>query len=160
MIHWNGTTDGQRFTRAQHMSTMLSKVIKDLSLFSQKSMGNVLSNKEYVCFILLMTLSTCIWTFAIRLVNSTSSGFNSFLRLVKERLTNCAPCVPNDSEIMNPLCAITLSSWFIFLKRFDILWYAGHLIPAASFWNKTNWTLWSNTNQIFCSVVMFVRRPS
>ena len=112
MIHWNGTTDGQRFTRAQHMSTILSKVVKDSSLFSKKSMGNVLSSKEYFFFILPVTLSTCIPTFAIRLVNS-------FLPLVKEGMINCAPYVPNVSEILNPLSAITLPSWFIFLKKFE-----------------------------------------
>ena len=92
MIHYNGTTDGQRFTRTQHMSTILSKVVKDSSLFSKKSMGNVLSNKEYFCFILPMTLSACIQTFAIRLVNSTSLEFNSFLPLVKDGMTNCTIC--------------------------------------------------------------------
>ena len=73
-------------------------------------MGNVLSSKEYFFFILPVTLSTCIRTFAIRLVNSTSSGFNYFLPLVKEGMINCAPYVPNVSEILNPLSAITLSS--------------------------------------------------
>ena len=37
--------------------------------------------------------------------------------LVKEGMTNCAPYVPNVSEILNPLSAIFLSSWFIFLKK-------------------------------------------
>ena len=120
MIHWNSTTNGQRF-RAQHMSTILSEVVKDSSLFSKKSLGNVLSNKEYFSFIFPITLSTCIriLTFVFRLVNSTSPGFNSFMPLVKDGMTNCVPYVRHASEIFNPLSAVTFSSWFIFLKKFE-----------------------------------------
>ena len=95
------------------------KLLK-IHLYSvKKSMGSILSNKAYSCFVLAMTLSICIQTFAIRLVNSKSSGFNCFWPLVKEGMTNSAPYVPNASEILNPLSAITLSSRYTFLKKFE-----------------------------------------
>ena len=63
------------------------------------------------------TLATSIWTFAICLVNPTSSGLTCYFASIKRRNDQCAPHLPNITEILNPLLTIILSSWFIFLEK-------------------------------------------
>ena len=78
-----------------------------------------------------MTLSTCIRTFAVCLGNSTSSGFNYFLPLVKEEMTNCAPYVPNFPCFRNiepSICHNFVIMIYLSEKKLSFLWYAGRLI--------------------------------
>ena len=99
-------------------------------LYSVKSQSVVFYLIRKICLMLPMTLATSIRTFAIRLVNSTSPGLTCFFASIKKGMTNCAPHLPNITDILNPLSTIILSSWFIFLEKiyFSVVYWSLKLL--------------------------------
>ena len=82
-------------------------------------MGIVCSKIECFCRKLPITCSTCILTFAIVLIFSTSYAGNLFLSFVKAGISNLTPTEPNIAQILNPLYAITVSPWVNFDKKIE-----------------------------------------
>ena len=80
-------------------------------------MDIVCSKIEYFCRKLPITRSTCILTFAIVLIFTTSYAGNLFLAFVKAGISNLTPTEPNIAQILKPLSAITVLPWVNFDKK-------------------------------------------
>lgn len=89
--------------------TILSSVVTSSAFRLTKSMGWHMLRREYFFLTFPITLSTCIRTFAIRRVCSTSIPLSCFFPLVNAGKVTVAQYRPTLSLISNPRSASTVS---------------------------------------------------
>ena len=123
----------------------------------KKSVGSVPCSIVYLLRKRPMTLSTWIRTLAIPFVVSTSTGSSCSLPLVKVATTDFALLNTTLSCIVKPQSAITmlLGTNLLKIPQFSVkklFW--GSTTPCLK--NKWNSTLWSDANQDFDGIMMFV----
>lgn len=108
-IQLNGTTDSHKFVNEQQTVTISSTRDSFPSLLCKKSIGSVSCKIVHVLRTRPITLSTCIRTDAIFLVDSTSNGESWLLPCVNAGISTSAHTSPTLSDISKPLSAKTTS---------------------------------------------------
>ena len=139
MINYSkGTTESQMFIKAELTVTVLSRAVGPFPFAMTKPIGCVALKIAYFFLMFPITLSTCILTFAIRLVCSTSMPFSCFLPFVKVGTLFVTQHSPTESWVSKPRSTRMASPGISLSRRplFSVICLSLTIPPNHLRWNS------------------------